>query len=205
MRIELFTKSVLPLALVLAAAGAALSDDADELPVLAASSNVDCDGDGVIDAEEIAADAVLDSNENGRLDYCEGFSIDRLELSLAEGGTVRMSINLGPAMAGRLYWVLGTTGGTEPGMKLGFTKVPLNHDGPGGYMPQTLQHPNQDEIEHTFGVLDAYGKAEARFKLPPDSDSGLAGNVVDHAFVIFELVPRTPVWASNAVRFRLVP
>ncbi len=180
---------------------AAAPDDAAR-PALDPSAP-DCDANGAGDADEIAADAVLDANFNGIPDRCEGLSVDCLEISVSAGGTQTFTLDLGPGMAGQVYWILGTTAGTDPGMKFGFTHLPLNDDG--AYLRQTLLRPNVGNLHNTVSALDMSGRATASASLDPDSDPALAGIVVHHAFVLVELTGRFALWASNTVSLELVP
>ena len=195
--------STLSVLLVVFAAAAPASDR----PFNAVQSNAgeDCDANGVEDSLEIANDPVLDANFNGTPDRCEGLSVDRLQLSLSQGGSQRFLLDLGPNMAGRIYWVVGTTAGSDPGMKFGFTKIPLNYDGARGYMEQTLSRPNKDELSATLGALDADGRAQGAVTLHAGYDPSLAGLIVHHAFVIIDPSLRGPVWSSNAVSLELIP
>lgn len=182
----------------------AVAADRSSTPLLG-PSGTDCNGNGIDDAEEIALDPVLDANFNGKPDYCEGLSVDRLSVSLRDGGEQRFLIDLGPNMAGSVYWILGTTAGTDPGFKFGFAHLPLNHDGPGGYFSQTLKRPNEDELSGTLGILDKDGRATGKLTIEPETDPTFAGQVVHHSFVILYSTIRTPVWASNAVSLELLP
>ena len=120
----------------------------------------DCDGNGIPDIDEIVVDPTLDANFDGIYDLCQGLSVDRLSISLSEGGSQALRLNLGPNTAGTIYWVLGSTQGTSPSTEFGFTKVPLKHDGPGGYFWQSTNRPNEEELIDSFGILDANGQAD---------------------------------------------
>lgn len=170
-----------------------------------AIASADCDGNGIEDALEIESDPVLDANYNGRPDRCEGLSVDRLQISIAQGGTQRFQLDLGPVMAGRIYWILGTTAGDAPGMKFGYAKLPLNYDGERGYMEQTLQRPNAGRLTASLGVLDIDGRANGFVTVEPGFDPSLAGLRVHHSFVIIEPLLRSAVWASNSVSLDLLP
>ncbi len=188
---------------VLLAVSSAAADRPDPGPIGLLGS--DCNGNNVADVIEIAQDPVLDANFNGLPDICEGLSVDRLQISVSQGGTQTFLIDLTPAMAGRVYWIIGSTAGTSPGVTIGFTHVPLNFDGNKGYMAQTLARPNQGELQNTLSALDAHGRARASVTLQPDSDPALAGTVAHHAFMIIEPTGRVAVWASNPVSLELVP
>lgn len=173
--------------------------------VLPTGNAGDCNGNGVADAVEMSAKPHLDTNGNGVLDFCEGLSVDRDELSVSAGGVQKLHLELGPTMAGSFYWVLGSLAGTSPGMKVGFAHLPLNWDGPGAYMGYTLVKVNSGYLKNGLGALDAYGRADATFELPPGTDPGLAGLTVRHAYLVLGPDFQTFVWASNAVALRLDP
>jgi hypothetical protein len=200
--LPLIRTSIFALGLTLAAASVSLArpQQASAIPA------IDCDGNGIGDLAEIAAAPEKDSNFNSRLDLCEGFSVDRLQVSVSQGGSQRLHIELGRNMAYRLYWVLGSTAGTDPGINLLGIRVPLNYDGMGGYMNKTTYRPNEDELQNTLGFLDGNGSADAVLTIPPGSDPSLAGTVINHAFVIFVATKSAiPVWSSNSVSLELVP
>jgi hypothetical protein len=165
----------------------------------------DCDGNGVADAIEISSTPHLDTNGNGQLDSCEGFSVDRDRISLSQGGSQELRIQLGPTMAGSVYWILGSISGTAPGMKIDFASLPLNWDGPSGYMATTVTSPNGAYLQGGLGVLGLNGEATATFSLPPGFDPAFAGTTVNHAYLILGPDYQTFVWASNSVSVTLEP
>lgn len=107
-------------------------------------------------------------------------TVDVASLSEATGGTQTMSLDLGPAHAGELYLVIGTTSGTTPGLAVGGVTIPLNPD---AYTNQTLLSANQAPFIGTLGLLDPSGQATASLVLPPSLLVGLAGLRADHAAV----------------------
>ena len=125
-------------------------------------------------------------------------------LSLFSGGTAVFGLDAGVAFAGRLYFLLGSTGGTQPGFPVGpAVTLPLNVNDP--YFSFTLTTPNSPPLGNSFSALDAAGKAGASFTLSAGSPPVLAGTVVQHAYVVLTLPFLQPVFASNAVALTLVP
>lgn len=185
----------LPLAIALGGVGV----------VLPGGTSGDCNGNGVADAVEIHAEPHLDTNQNGKLDYCEGFSVESDRISLSQGGNQRMKIMLGPVMAGRIYWVLGSVAGATPGLKVHAASLPLNWDGPAGYMAITLGEPNGSFLANGFGVLGINGDATPVFTVPAGFDPAFVGMTVHHAYMILGPDFQTFIWASNAVSVRLEP
>lgn len=148
----------------------------------APARDADCDGNSIPDAVEIAQDSYKDSNGNGKLDFCEGIFVDLDRISVSGGGTQTISLR---ASAGTLFWIIGSTAGTSPGMTLGGINVPLNYDGPGGYLEYTLSHPHQGWLGNAQTFMGPSGQADLKFVLPPTLDPTLVGQRVDHCAVLF--------------------
>jgi len=53
-----------------------------------------------------------------------------------------------------------------------------------------------------LGQLDANGRVDATFALPPGVGRGLAGLTVHHAFVVFDSTWTVPEFVSNVVEFQ---
>ena len=119
-------------------------------------------------------------------------------IGLASGGTQVLALDAGPARAGALYLVLGSLSGWHPGFALGAWSVPLQVD---DYTLFTLNEPNTFPLAASFGALDAQGKAQASFSLPPLNLPGLVGLRWWHAAV----VPGAASWVSNPIELRLAP
>jgi hypothetical protein len=110
-------------------------------------------------------------------------------------------LNAGEAHAGKLYLLLGSLSGTEPGIPAGAGILPLN---PGPYFDLTLASPNTPPLEQSFGVLDAQGLAQARFSLPGGIPPALPGSTVHHAYAVLDPATGAVPLASGAVSLLLV-
>ncbi len=128
---------------------------------------------------------------------------DAFLMSLAEGAIVNLSLDAGPEHAGRLFLLLGTTAGAEPGLVVGNIVLPLNYDGPGGYLWQTFVSPNTPPLSNSMGVLDASGRSQTVFLAPAASDPALAGLTLHHAYVVFDGTAGQVVFVSNPVHLGL--
>lgn len=134
-----------------------------------------------------------------------GLAIDDSEISVLDGGAAHMTIDLGPAVAGYVYVVIGTIAGTRPGFDYNTIPIPLNYDGDGGYMNQTILHPNAAPLSNSLGALDANGQAVVTFTVPPESDPGFAGLTVSHVATLWFVRGQSVMIAStNAVDLELV-
>jgi hypothetical protein len=127
---------------------------------------------------------------------------DNSSVSLSAGGAQHLCLTAGPAHAGRLYLLLGSTAGSVPGLWAGSLHVPLNYD---AYFAFTLGNPNQSPLAGSLGWTNASGAAAATFTLPPSSSSALIGLAVAHAAVLIELPTLAPLAATNSVTVQLVP
>ncbi len=119
---------------------------------------------------------------------------DSHTLSVSRGGAHNLALDAGVANAGRPYLVLGTTSGSVPGVRIGPHTLPLNPD---GYFDWTLVSHNVPPLLGSLGVLDAAGRANARFVLPAGSPAFLAGFGLNHAYLVAN--GSTVAFASNAV------
>ncbi|HKX46364.1 MAG TPA: PQQ-dependent sugar dehydrogenase [Planctomycetota bacterium] len=104
-------------------------------------------------------------------------------LSIVEGGVQRMTLNAGAGHGGKLYFLVGSTSGTVPGLLVDGLNVPLNLD---AYMLYTVSNPNSPTLMGSLGFLDSTGSAQARLTLPAGLlDASAIGVDVNHAFVAF--------------------
>jgi hypothetical protein len=104
------------------------------------------------------------------------------QLAAAVGGTHKLYLNAGASHAGEFYLVAGSVSGIAPGFPLGAFQVPLNFD---AYTNLMLTSPNLLPFTHTFGVLNASGRATASIAIPAGLSVG-AGLSVNHAFIALD-------------------
>jgi subtilisin family serine protease len=125
--------------------------------------------------------------------------------SVEAGGQVDFRIEAGPEHAGRLYIVLGTTSGIDPGTPIdAFNLLPLNFD---SYLQETLMCSGAFPLTLNCGILDPQGQGAARFELPGGLDPIIVGKVVHHAALVVEY-EQDASWIeliSNTVRLELIP
>lgn len=145
------------------------------------SAGGDCDDNGIDDAQEIAANPLLDIDGSGALDECEGLAGDAASISVATGGALGLTVHAGGSHAGKAYLVLGSTSGTSPGLMLQGVLVPLLSND--AYFLYTMANPNNDVLVNTLGILDPAGRAQATIDLPPLPPT-LAGKTAHHAAVV---------------------
>lgn len=99
-------------------------------------------------------------------------------VSATSGQRVTMTIAAGPANAGRMYVVLGSTHGTSPGLTLpGGMVLPV---APDRYTQYTQHFPNSPILSNSFGTLDVNGRATVTFH----PNGRFAGQTVHHAFYL---------------------
>jgi hypothetical protein len=128
---------------------------------------------------------------------------DAAAISLASGGTQTLSLATGASHAGQTYWVLGSLGGTSPGLPLpGGGELPLVFD---AWTDVTLSQPNLPPYTDSFGTLDARGDGSTAFDVPAGLPASLAGFTFSHAFLVFDGPPSVAniALASNAVTVEL--
>ena len=127
-----------------------------------------------------------------------GFSLG----ALGAGGSTELRLDAGLAHAHRRYLLLGTTAGTDPGLSIGPTVLPINPTG--AYFLHTAQSPNAAPLVGSMGLLDAAGMATASFALPPGVSPSASGITLHHAYVVLD-ESDSVVFASNAVPLTLAP
>jgi hypothetical protein len=156
-----------------------------------------------------------DINGDGRLDLVVGYSLhgaaspsalpyyeiwcdslalrsNERQLSLSGNDTQCFELDAGPAHANAPYLLLGSLSGISPGLPLGRCTLPLNPD---PYLLFSITAPNTTLLPGGLGVLDAQGKASARFVAIPGLPPSFAGTRIDHAFVTFD--SQGPGFCSN--------
>ena len=126
-------------------------------------------------------------------------------VSVSAGGAQTLVLQAGTAHAGDVYWILGSSAGTLPGVPVDGLLLPLAYDGPAGYMVYSLLHPNALPLVDTLGLLDAEGRALARFELPPGVQSSLAGLELHHAYVALDALVPLVGFTSAPVAVQLTP
>jgi hypothetical protein len=119
-------------------------------------------------------------------------------VSATAGGTVTLSIDAGPAFAGRTYLVALSATGTAPGTPLGSIVVPLVFD---TATQLGFGFINTPAFQSFAGPLSAQGKGTATFHSPPIVNASLPG--LDLHFAAFTLGPID--WTSNAVTVQYEP
>ncbi len=119
-------------------------------------------------------------------------------VSISTAGTQTLNLNAGLPHATRHYWVLGSLGGTVPGLNLApGVNLPLNPD---NYMTYLASFPTNRIVTNGVGTLDPNGQATAVFHLPSGLSPSLVGLTAHHAFL---LTPFT--FTSEAVSVTLDP
>ncbi len=107
--------------------------------------------------------------------------LDREHISLSEGGVIGFRLEAGPRRAGRPYLLLATVSGTQPGLRLGMTRLPLNPDPVLYWM---LRHGNSFAFPKGRGFLDTEGRAEAALMVPVTTSSPWVEVEMSFAYVV---------------------
>lgn len=119
-------------------------------------------------------------------------------LSTAQGGSVDLDLDGGPALANRPYLMLASAGGSSPGFPLGAVTVPLALDPVVG---ATYLLCNSPTLTNSCGVLDDQGTARAQFNVGPMALRPLHSGALTFAF--FTISPTD--FASNPVMIDIGP
>lgn len=123
-------------------------------------------------------------------------------ISRATAGTQSLNIDFGVAQANRGYVILGSLSGTQPGFYLDGQLVPLAID---PYFIYTLEAIGQPPLQNGVGFLDAQGRAQASFVVPPALPPSVIGLVIHHAVIVYEPSGAAPLIraTSNAARLEI--
>ncbi len=124
--------------------------------------------------------------------------LGREVVSASAGASVPVWLDLGPTRAGSMHLVLGTSSGTAPGSTFQGVHLPLNRD---RFLNASYLRTIGGPFIGTAGVLDANGRALARFEPPPGWLAPLIGRRVDWA----AYVSGSPAIATNAVGLDVGP
>jgi hypothetical protein len=106
--------------------------------------------------------------------WCDSLALrsNERQLSLSGNDTQYFELDAGPAHANAPYLLLGSLSGISPGLPLGRCTLPLNPD---PYLLFSITAPNTTLLPGGLGVLDAQGKASARFVAIPGLPPSFAG------------------------------
>lgn len=111
---------------------------------------------------------------------------------------VPFTINRGTAEAGRMFRILGTFSGTNPGFDYMGAHVPLNRD---RFLEFTWLTSGPPLFPGSAGVLDADGRAQARLLLGAEAWSSLVGE----RFHFVALLGGATTEVTSGVSFQVVP
>jgi hypothetical protein len=130
-----------------------------------------------------------------------GLEANLNSISLSAGGSQALSIFAGPAQAGRVYLLLGSLSGWNPGISLGALNLPLNFD---SYLLYTLSNPSAAPLSGNPGILNPQGQANAAVSFPAGSNPNFAGLKLHHAALAVDNLLNI-TWTSNPAPLLLVP
>ena len=126
------------------------------------------------------------------------FYADVHQISIETGGTQKLTVNAGKALANRSYWVFGSVTGTRPGLNLLGVHIPLNPD---PYTDIAIAAVNTTAFTKFRGTLDANGLGSASFNVPGNLPV-VSGFTFHHAYVVYDAAGKFYL-SSNAVPLRM--
>jgi len=111
-------------------------------------------------------------------------SVNVSKISLALGGRQSHALDAGVAHKNRLYLVAGSVTGSNPGIRLGAVRIPLNYD---PWTDLTILLANSTSLPSSRGKLDATGRATAGLVVPKGlTDPALVGLYVYSAALVYD-------------------
>ncbi|MFT5049085.1 MAG: hypothetical protein ACI8QZ_000474 [Chlamydiales bacterium] len=111
----------------------------------------------------------------------QDLSGDVATISMSAGGTLELTVEPGVAYAGRNYWLLGSSTGTAPPIRVGALRVPLRFD---AYTRLGITHANGSVFNNNKGSLDSQGLARTRIIFSPNAYPVFVGRTLFHAYVL---------------------
>ncbi|MBU0756123.1 MAG: hypothetical protein KJ645_13350 [Planctomycetes bacterium] len=120
------------------------------------------------------------------------------DISAATGGQVCMCLEPPASEANRLYGVLGTGSGTDPGFQWAFAHFPLNYD---VFMEMVIAYWNTPYLDRFMGNLNAQGRSAAIFNTLGPLDSMLVGVQMHFGYVLANPIN----YASMPIEVNIVP
>ncbi|MHC4262168.1 MAG: S8 family serine peptidase [Planctomycetota bacterium] len=171
---------------------------------LLAASNPDCDGNGEIDAFEIAMGMAVDTDGDDRIDSCQSLFPGKTEVSLASGGNVDFTLSpTEPGIDGDAYYLLGSLTGPTPAVSIGGLELPLVAD---AYTTLALTQAGIPPFVGFVGVIDPVSSsAAASLQLAPGTAPSLVGQVLYHAYLTQDLTTFEFSFVSNLATTELLP
>lgn len=123
-------------------------------------------------------------------------------MSVLSGGKKvhHMALQVGPDFGDHPFLILGSLGGTSPGLDLGGVHLPLNPD---GYLTFLLLNPNT-LISGSVGLLSSWGGTNATLNAGsgPLSPS-LIGLTAHHSFLVLKPATMEVAWVSEPLTLQL--
>ena len=113
----------------------------------------------------------------------QGLSADTPWLSARLGGTVNLYLDAGVANKNRLYLVVGSFRGSEPGLSLPSIHLPVTFD---DLFVAMYFLTNSFLFQQTLGYLDAQGKAHAWVKIPPGALQGFENAQIAFGYALID-------------------
>ena len=123
------------------------------------------------------------------------------DIPVGPGGSIQAAIAAGLGNANAAFLTIGTLSGTSPGVNVLGSPIPINVD---FYTDLVLSNPNSALLANSVGVLDAAGRAESVFTLPP-IPGGLPVPITAHHATLVLGAPGTLALVSNAEASALLP
>lgn len=163
-----------------------------------AALDPDADGNGAIDAFEIAIGQAADGDGDDRIDAAQMLFPGLAEVSLGGGGTIDFTLDAD--LPGGTWLMLGSLTAPYPGTMIDTVQLPLVGD---AYTDLLLD--DDGSFASVVGLLDGAGDGVATLQLPAATAPALAGRVAYHAFLVFDPVTQGIVEASNPAALELLP
>jgi hypothetical protein len=153
----------------------------------------------VVTCEVTPSDGVLGAPMASASVTLQGLAADHATVSLAQGGVITLTIDLGAPYASALYVTGGSLTGTSPGIPVApGVVIPLVFD---AWTNSMITFPNTPPYAGMLGNLDAQGVGQTTLTVPGGLPPGLAGGMAWHAAIALG----NPWYATNAVTLTAVP
>jgi len=102
-------------------------------------------------------------------------------ISMSAGGVQELILDPGPSYGGRRFWLIGSSTGTAPPIRVGALRIPLRFD---AYTRLGITHANGDVFKNNKAMLNASGQARTRIVFAPSAYPAFVGRTLYHAYVL---------------------
>lgn len=162
----------------------------------------DVNGDGV---DDVAILSVLNPPQSSSVHVFsgrqQGLDANKTSLSLSKQERLEFKIDAGPTHVRKLYLLLGSLSGEDPGLQIGSHYLPLVWD---PYSVLTLGFANSSLLTRSFFPYTGASNSRCYLTMLPGMPTSLIGLSFHHAYLIWDAQTGSVDFTSNAVKTKIL-